>query len=154
LSERLQDKAFLSKVADALTRHSQVIDFPVVDVDVEERIKKLERKREHIVEDFWEERISKELRDRALAGVEADLAQLMSLNTQQKGLQPVLEAQRLAGVFRVFRRFKRLGRDDKRLLLKGSQCQIEVSGYTIKSLNLTGIPIGSNKGSEVPEAGA
>jgi len=154
LSERLQERSFLTRIAEAYLERSRVIAFPQVEVDVETRIQKLERKRQLIMEDFWEQRIDKELRDRALAGVDAELGQLKALNTPQKHLQPVLNVRQLATVLGVFRRFKRLGREDKRLLLKGCQCHIEVSGYTVKSLVLSGMSSGSNNDTNVPAAGA
>jgi DNA invertase Pin-like site-specific DNA recombinase len=154
LSERLQDRAFLTRIASAFAKRAQVISFPTVEVDVEARIQKLERKRERVNEDYWEERISKELRNKALAAINVELGQIIPLKATRKPLQPVMDVHQLATVLRVFRRFKRLAREDKRSLLKSCHCQIEVSGYTIKSLNLIGLPSDSNNDNHLPAAAA
>src|SRR5579859_8010891 len=52
LAERLQERAFLTRVAEAFISRAKVLSFPEIAVDVEARIEKLKRKRERISEDY------------------------------------------------------------------------------------------------------
>jgi DNA invertase Pin-like site-specific DNA recombinase len=156
LSERLQERAFLTRIAEEYLKRAAALT-PIPELDIDGRMKKLERKRTAILDTFFEEKISKDERDTALATVNQELGQLLSLKPHSPALQPVQQAQRLGTMFRCLRTFKRLNRDKKRLLLKGMQAQIEVSGYEIKGLTVAENrpeKADSNNDNHLPAAGA
>ena len=128
-AEKLTSAKFLKQVERDVKKSR-----PQVNTDrVEAQIQSLTGKRQRVLDSYFEGVITHVERDLRLAEIERE-KQLASEMLLRQRPQAGLDVRALAQVFSTFLRFKRLSRQDKRLLLTTIAPEILVADYRVKGL--------------------
>jgi site-specific DNA recombinase len=99
-----------------------------------EQVKSLSTKRQRVLDSYFEGVITLDERNARLATVQRDLR--VAEDLLKRGSAPAFDVNVLAAIFRSFRSFDELQRDQKRRLLSAITPQIEVKDYFVKGMSL------------------
>lgn len=142
LGERLREREFVNRVVDAYNELTEHPRQPVA-VDkaaLEDKIENLRKKRQRILEAFFDGVLEKEERDLRFEEIDRELSaygQLLTESAPAVTQPPVLDLEAILALVQPFTEWKFLDREDKRTLL-GQLCpEISVYRYEIKELTLT-----------------
>lgn len=132
---RFTDKAFLTDLAEGQLSATAAQEHAVKLKKARSEIQRLSKKRERILESYFEGVLERQERDQKLHDVDRDLAvyrQWLLEGAPLSNISPEV----LADVFSVFSEWKFLGRSDKRRLLSCIVPEIRVANYEIYGISL------------------
>lgn len=156
LSNRLQDSQFLESVARQYLQNcpnTAAEDLAAVDLQqVEAQMQVLSKKRQRVLETYYDGVINRLERDQRVSRIEAEIRSYQTLKTNGPATKPpVISLDMLLELLSVFADWPTLGRDDKRLVLRSLDVQIYIEGYVIRQLTL-GKSLNSNNGNHLKTA--
>jgi len=129
-ARKLTSPAFLRERLVTARKHSSPADRDRLG----EQMQRLTGKRQRVLDSYFEGVISAEERDSRLATIQRDLKIASEMLERQKPQR--FDVDRLAGIFRAFRSFDELQRDQKRRLLNAIMPAIEVKDYFVKGISI------------------
>jgi site-specific DNA recombinase len=140
LAEKMQNRDFLEHIADTYFRH--VAEAQALEADtkaIERQIEALMVKRNRVLESYFDGVIDRQARDERIKAIDADLSVYRAIEAP-KAHAKELGLQGLSELLSVFAEIPYLSREDKRILMRGCNTRIYLEGYTIKGLEMAGIP--------------
>jgi hypothetical protein len=136
VSDRLPNRDFLERIADAHASQSTNTTAQVDSRTIQHELERLEEKRRRVLEAYFENHIDREERERLLSGVEKDKKRYQSLLLGTRQTVARLSAADLADALSPFLEWKFLVRKHKRALLQAITPEIHVRDYRVVGMSL------------------
>jgi DNA invertase Pin-like site-specific DNA recombinase len=133
--KHLTDKTFLRDIADGHLNGTAKDEQDLKIEKARSELERLSKKRDRVLDSYFEGILSREERDRRLQEVDRDLRTYRQWLSEQAPLS-AFSADALAEIFSVFSEWKFLKRDEKRKLLSCLVPEIRVADYNIYGISL------------------
>jgi hypothetical protein len=139
ITEQLTDPAFIAAAVEAFNRSASAEwrdALPQPEANAR-RVGELERRRERILETFYDGKITREERDRAVGPLDVQLEALRSYQLPAPARPAELDAGDVLGVLSVFAEWEYLERDEQREVLEALAPSIEVAKrYDVRGMHV------------------
>ncbi len=135
-SECLSERDFLERVVAEYAARSRPSRGHSETLRLKRELERLEKKRQRVLEGYFENIIDREERDHRLADIGRDASLYRELMLRNHPLPLELTAENLAEAFAPFHEWEFLSRSDKRRLLQAAVPEIHVQQYRVTGISL------------------
>jgi site-specific DNA recombinase len=144
-SSRLTDREFLEAVTSEYENRSKGSDRHAQELRIRQEIENLEKKRQRVLEAYFDNLIHREERDRRLGEIEKDLSVYRDLLLRTEPNVSELSSEQLADALGPFHEWEFLSMEDRRGLLEAVIPEIHVQDYKVVGLSLLTDSINRNE---------
>lgn len=137
----LTDDAFLTCVAAEYKARCSSNDTQVQALKIQEKLQKIRRKRDRVLNTYFDGHIDEAERDQFLHEIDKEAETYEDLLLQSKPTEDNLTAEALANLFSPFFEWDFLSTEDKRNLLECTTPEIHVQDYEVKGISVFANPV-------------